>query len=91
MRVREKSLSDFKERYFALTETLSQVDFLSFKNFSFYIPELRPVWEYCNNFFNLKKHINFDNAKQAGSSLQKELALKQATNCYEKYIADNNP
>jgi hypothetical protein len=43
-----------------------------------------------NSFFNLKKHINFDQAKQVGISLQKELAIKQASLCYEKYLTDNN-
>jgi hypothetical protein len=43
-----------------------------------------------NNFFNLKKNISFDNAKQADEVLQKELAIKQATSCYEEYITDNN-
>lgn len=46
----------------------------------------------CKNFnFNLKKHIKFDEAKQGGTALQKELAMKQASLCYEKYLADNNP
>ncbi len=44
-----------------------------------------------NNHFNLKKHISFDDVKQGGSDLQKELAMKQASICYEKYLADNNP
>jgi len=44
-----------------------------------------------NNHFNLKKHINFDEAKQGGTRLQKELAMKQASVCYEKYLVDNNP
>ncbi|MBN2480058.1 MAG: hypothetical protein JXA94_07505 [Parachlamydiales bacterium] len=42
-----------------------------------------------NNFFNLKKHIAFDSAKQGGEALQKEIAKKRATEIYEKYIADN--
>jgi len=42
-------------------------------------------------FFNLKKHISFDDAKQGGKILPRELAIKQASLCYEKYLADNNP
>lgn len=43
-----------------------------------------------DHFFNFKKHINFDEAKQGGKILQKELAVKKASLCYEKFIADNN-
>lgn len=43
-----------------------------------------------NNTFNLKKQISFDQAKQGGTALQKELAMKQASICYEKYLTDNN-
>ncbi len=44
-----------------------------------------------DNYFNLKKHISFDLAKQGGKILQKELAIKKASQCYEKFLADNNP
>jgi len=44
-----------------------------------------------DNFFNLKKHICFDQAKQGGKILQKELAVKKASKCYEDFLADNNP
>jgi len=43
-----------------------------------------------NSFFNLKKKVSFEKARQSTSSLQKELALKQAIHSYEKYIVDNN-
>ena len=43
-----------------------------------------------DHFFNFKKHINFDEAKQGGKVLQKELAVKKASICYEKFVADNN-
>lgn len=42
-----------------------------------------------NSHFNLKKRISFDEAKQGGSSLQKEVAIKKATHCYEKYLSEN--
>lgn len=42
-----------------------------------------------NNTFNLKKHISFDEAKQGGSTLQKELAMKLASICYQRYLVDN--
>ncbi|NGX48529.1 MAG: hypothetical protein K940chlam5_00115 [Candidatus Anoxychlamydiales bacterium] len=44
-----------------------------------------------DNFFNLKKHICFDQAKQGGKILQKELAVKKASKCYEEFLADSNP
>ncbi|NGX33871.1 MAG: hypothetical protein K1060chlam1_00213 [Candidatus Anoxychlamydiales bacterium] len=44
-----------------------------------------------DSFFNLKKHISFDQAKQGGKVLQKELAVKKASQCYEKFLTDNNP
>lgn len=42
-----------------------------------------------NNTFNLKKRISFDSAKQGGTFLQKELAMKKVTTCYEKYLSEN--
>jgi hypothetical protein len=45
----------------------------------------------ANKWFNLKKHISFDKAKQGGIELQKELAQKRASICYEKYLTDSNP
>ena len=45
----------------------------------------------AKGFFNLKKHISFDRAKQVGESLQRELAIKKASLCYEKYLTDNDP
>ncbi len=45
----------------------------------------------ANKWFNLKKHISFENAKQGTIELQKEFAQKKASICYEKYLTDSNP
>jgi hypothetical protein len=54
LRVREKTLKDFKESYFAATNTVLQERFFSSKSFTLYVPELDEVWQYCNDFPKLR-------------------------------------
>ncbi len=45
----------------------------------------------ADKWFNIKKDICFDNAKQETRSLQEQLAIKRSSLCYEKFLADGNP
>lgn len=50
IRVREKTLADFRDRYRASTEVISQLRFEHVDNYDLRIPELARVWEYCVSF-----------------------------------------
>jgi len=50
IRVREKTLADFRDRYKASTEVISQLRFEHVDNYDLRIPELARVWEYCVSF-----------------------------------------
>ena len=50
IRVREKTLADFRYRYRASTEVISQLRFEHVDNYDMRIPELARVWEYCVSF-----------------------------------------
>ena len=58
LRVREKTLRDFKASYCAATTTVPQKRFFSSKHFSLYVPELDEVWQYCNDFPKLMTAAN---------------------------------
>ena len=49
LRVREKSLRDFKESYIAPKTTVLQDRFFSTSRFAFHVPEADEVWQYCNH------------------------------------------
>lgn len=50
VRVREKTLTDFRDRYRASTEVVPQLRFKHTDNYDLHIPELARVWEYCVSF-----------------------------------------
>lgn len=47
VRVREKTLDEFRDRYSAPKEMIPQARFLDSDDYDLRTPELRPVWEYC--------------------------------------------
>lgn len=47
VRVREKTLPEFRDRYKALTEVVPQAGFLDSEYYDLRTPELGSVWEYC--------------------------------------------
>jgi hypothetical protein len=44
-----------------------------------------------DRWLNIKKTISFTDAKKGDASLKQEWALQMAYQCYERYVADDNP
>jgi len=55
VRVREKTLDEFRDRYSAPKEVIPQARFLDSDGYDLRTPELRPVWEYCIKLIPLKE------------------------------------
>jgi type I restriction-modification system DNA methylase subunit len=69
VRVREKTLDEFRGQYKALTEIIKQDRFTVSDDYVLNIPELDEVWSYCQSFNSLK--IMVDNRK-TGKGLEYE-------------------
>ncbi len=55
VRVREKTLDAFRDRYSAPKEVIPQARFLDLDDYDLRIPELGPIWEYCRNLTLLQE------------------------------------
>ena len=55
VRVREKTLDEFRDHYNTPTEVIPQAYFANSGNYDLRIPELNFVWEYCKKFRSLEE------------------------------------
>jgi len=55
VRVREKTLDEFRDHYNAPTEVIPQAYFTDSDDYDLRIPELNFVWEYCKKFGSLEE------------------------------------
>jgi len=55
VRVREKTLDAFRDRYSAPEEVIPQARFLDLDDYDLRTPELGPIWEYCRNLTPLQE------------------------------------
>jgi type I restriction-modification system DNA methylase subunit len=76
VRVREKTLKEFRDRYGAPTELTPQVRFRSSHGYDLRVPELEAVWSFCQSYPHLGEVL-----REAGKGLEykrKEPNKKQA-------------
>lgn len=67
VRVREKTLDRFQDRYGAPTEVTEQVRFMASDDYDLSIPELEEVWSFCQSFNPLRMVVD---EKKTGKGLE---------------------
>lgn len=58
VRVREKTLDRFQDRYSAPTDIIEQVRFMASDDYDLSIPELEKVWSFCQSFNPLRMVVD---------------------------------
>ena len=58
VRVREKTLDEFRNRYIAPTESIDQARFIYSDDRALSVPELDEVWSFCQSFNRLKMVVD---------------------------------